>query len=167
MTWHERVVLVCAFLAAPAHAHAQTLFDPDLTAQLVAEGFGSTFGTLTTAIVFIDQDTLLAVNRNEGRVRRIDLQRGVVVNLGPDVLDLDVIVAGTDTQSEYGVQAMALHPDFANNGFVYVRYDQSPTPGVDTPQGDVMGPTSNAAAMTFPECRSRRKMSPSAQRVGH
>ena len=108
MTWHPRVAIACAFVAATAHA--QTLFDPDLTAQLVAEGLGSTFGTLTTAIVFMDEDTLLAVNRNEGRVRRIDLQRGVVVNAGPDVLDLDVIVGGTDTQSEYGVQAMALHP---------------------------------------------------------
>ena len=145
MVRHTTAAVLCAL--ATGSSHGQALFDTNLAVDLVAEGLGSTWSTLTTAIVFVDDDTLLAVNRGDGHVYRVDLQPGCVVNPGPVVFDLDVIVAGVDSQSEYGVQAMELHPNFATNGYVYIRYDQSLTPGIDTPQEDVIdGPNFSASA---------------------
>ncbi len=83
--------LMCALITAAAHG--QTLFDTTLAADLVADGLGGSFGTLTTAIVFVGDDTLLAVNRGDAKVYRIDLKPGVVVQPGPVVLDLNVISA--------------------------------------------------------------------------
>ena len=132
-----------------AAGHGQTLFDPDLTADLVAEGLADELGNLTTAFFLVDADTLLAANRNDGRVHRVDLQPGVVVQPGPVVLDLHVISAGGAAQSEYGVQGMEPHPGFAGNGYVYIRYDRSPAAGRDTPQDDVvLGPNFNASLPT-------------------
>ncbi len=136
-------------LALTAAVRAQTLLDTDLAADLVAQGLGATSGTLTTAIVFVDRQTALVVSRSDGRVRRLDLRPDDVVEACVVVLDLDIIAAGTDTQSEYGVQAMELHPDFASNGLVYIRYDRSPTPGRDTPQSEVvLGPNFSASLPT-------------------
>ena len=136
-------------MTATAAAHGQILLNTDLAADLVAQGLGATPGTLTTAMVFVDQQTVLVVNRGDGLVRRLDLQPGDVAEACIVVLDLDVIAAGTDGQSEYGVQSMELHPDFAINGLVYIRYDRSPTPGQDTPQSDVvLGPNFSASVPT-------------------
>ncbi len=134
-----------------ATAHGQTLTDPGLAVDLVADGL-STGASLTTAIAFVDETTVLAVDRSDGRIRRVDLQLGVVAGPGPVVFDLDVISTSsqTDNQSEYGVQGLELHPGFAVNGLVYVRYDRSPTPGGDTPQDDVvLGPNFSASIPTL------------------
>jgi glucose/arabinose dehydrogenase len=90
-------------------------------------------------MVFVDDDTLLAVERGQGRVHRVDLVSRGVAEPGPVVLDLDIIfAAGYDFDAEYGVQAITRHPDFAANGYIYIRYDQSPTAGVDTSQEEVV-----------------------------
>ena len=136
-------------MTVTAAVHAQTLFNNDLAADLVAQGLGATPGTLTTAFIFVDCRTVLVVNRSDGRVRRLDLRPGEIVEACVVVLDLDIIAAGTDNQSEYGVQAMALHRDFPSNGLVYIRYDRSPTPGQDTPQSEVvLGPNFSASVPT-------------------
>ncbi|MEC9373093.1 MAG: PQQ-dependent sugar dehydrogenase, partial [Planctomycetota bacterium] len=69
---------------------------------------------------------------------------------GPVVLDLDIISpAGDDTQSEYGVQSLTVHPDFATNGWIYIRYDKSLTAETDTPQSEVvLGPNFTASDPT-------------------
>ncbi|MHC4101572.1 MAG: PQQ-dependent sugar dehydrogenase [Planctomycetota bacterium] len=147
MMRHLLGILLCT-LACPA-AYGQTLFDLELAADLVAEGLGSSLPSYHTGMVFINDDTLLAIDRGQGIVIRVDLEPGVVAVPGPVVLDLDVIAAGDDHQSEYGVQGIAVHPDFAENGYVYIRYDQSPTPGVDTPQDEVvLGPNFSASHPT-------------------
>ena len=147
-----------AWALISAAAHGQTLFDTTLAADLVADGLGGSVGTLTTAIVFVGDDTLLAVNRGDAKVYRIDLELGVVVQPGPVVLDLNVISSGGAPQSEYGVQAMEIHPAFVDNGYVYIRYDngyvyirydKSVTPGVDTPEEEVvLGPNFSASVPT-------------------
>ncbi|MGI9015083.1 MAG: PQQ-dependent sugar dehydrogenase [Phycisphaerales bacterium] len=118
-----------------ANVHAQELVDPHLDIIEVAHNLGGIQTYITTAIVFVDDDTALGVRRATGEVYRLDLVHGQSVEPGAVVLDLDVISPWIqDFQSEYGVQAMTLHPDFASNGYVYLRYDQSPTKGVDTDQ---------------------------------
>jgi glucose/arabinose dehydrogenase len=139
--------LLCT-LSGPA-AFGQTLFDPVLAADLVAEGLGGSIDAYHTGMVFVDDDTLLAIDRGQGLVVRVDLVPCGVAVPGPVVADLDVIAAGNDHQSEYGVQAIAVHPAFAENGYVYIRYDQSPTPGEDTPQEEVVfGPNFSASIPT-------------------
>lgn len=112
--------------------------DPRLRAELVAEGLGSGFAGLVSAATFLDHDTLLISTRPDGRVRRVDLVPGAVVAPGATVIDLDVIMPSpTDGQSEYGVQGIALHPQFTTNGWVYIRYDRSIAPPGDTPQSAI------------------------------
>jgi glucose/arabinose dehydrogenase len=125
------LALICA-----AGAVAQpTLTEPRLRADVVATGLGSGQLTCSTGFMFVDAQTMLVVSRADGRVRRVDLVEGQTATPGATVLDLDIVVATvTDSQSEHGVQAIEPHPGFAENGWVYVRYDKSFTAGVDTPQ---------------------------------
>ena len=126
------------------------LVDTSLSVSHVATGLGAGPQQITTAIVFVDDDTMLGVNRLDGKIRRIDLVEGSVVMPGPVVHDLDIIAPKIgDSQTEYGVQAMTLHPSFEENGYVYLRYDQSLTPGRDTPQEEVApGPNFSASDPT-------------------
>ena len=132
--------LACAVTLAltTTPAHAQTLYDDALTFDVIVEGLGTTFPTFATSFVFVDDDTLLVANRADGTIVRVDLIAGSVATPGPVVLDLDVIHAvPNSSNSEYGVQGLALHPDFASNGWIYVRYDRSITAGQDTIESDV------------------------------
>ncbi len=124
-------------LAAPV-ARGQTLLDPGLATDLVAQGLNVTPQSLATAIVFMDVGTALLADRQDGRIHRLSLDGPWSVGPGPVVLDLDVISSGNANQSEYGIQGLELHPQFATNGWVYIRYDKSPVPGSDTPQADVV-----------------------------
>jgi len=121
-----------------ASAAAQELYDPNLRALRVADGLGADYNTFTSAMTFVDADTALVADRGDGQIRRLDLVDGSVVQTGATVVDLDIIVGGHDFQSEYGIQSLTAHPDFATNKWVYVRYDRSLIEGVDTPQKDVV-----------------------------
>lgn len=129
-------VAFAALLGAASSALAQpVLRDARLQVTQVADGLGGGQGQIATGFVFVDADTILATKRGDGRVVRLDLVSGQVVTPGPVVADLDIVSpTGNDSQTEYGVQGICLHPNFATNGFVYIRYDLSPTPGVDTAQ---------------------------------
>ncbi len=115
-----------------------TLTDPRLQVEQVADGLGGGIGQIATGIVFVSPTTMLAAKRGDGTVVRLDLIPGQAVTPSATVADLDVVApTGSDSQTEYGVQGMCLHPNFASNHYVYIRYDLSPTPGVDTPQSVV------------------------------
>jgi glucose/arabinose dehydrogenase len=120
--------------------------DPGIGIDHVVAGLGMGHQQLTVGVVFVDDDTLLGVNRADGAIRRIDLVDGRTVDPGPVIHDLDIIAPKIgDSQTEYGVQAIALHPDFDTNQYVYLRYDKSLTPGRDTPQM-VVAPDPNFSA---------------------
>ncbi|MFN0011642.1 MAG: PQQ-dependent sugar dehydrogenase [Phycisphaerales bacterium] len=129
-------VLAFAGLAVAAHA-APSMVDPLLRADTVASGFGTSIFDCSPGFVFVGHRVALVVNRVDGRVRRADVPAvgGAAAAPGATVLDLD-IVSGTfgNSQSEWGVQAIARHPDFDQNRWVYIRYDLSPVAGTDTPQ---------------------------------
>ena len=146
----EKLVTVALLAFGVATARAQTLFDPDLEVEHAATALGGSVAELSTALIFVDADTALIASRADGRVRRLDLQTGAVVTPGAVVLDLDIVAPdASDSQTEYGVQAMEAHPGFVTNGLVYIRYDQSPMAGMDTPQGDVvLGPNFSASLPT-------------------
>ena len=140
MAFMPRTVIAAwiALAYAAVAARGQTLSDPYLATDLVAQGLNVAPESLATAIVFIDAGTALLADREDGRIHRLTLDGPTMIGPGPVVLDLDVISSGYANQSEYGIQAMELHPQFAANGQVYIRYDKSPVSGHDTPQADVV-----------------------------
>ena len=68
--------------------------------------------SLPIGIGFLPDNQALVLEKNTGRVQRV--QNGVVT--GP-VLDL-----GVNNNSERGLLSIALHPDFASNGSVYLYW---------------------------------------------
>jgi hypothetical protein len=137
----SRFVLPAAVLAAAGVAAAQpTVTDGRLKAEVVATGLPTGIDNLVAAMVMLDERTGLLCYRATGQIRRIDLPGlsfGPVapVTAGPLVADLDIIARTPgDGQSEYGVQGIVTDPGFPTVPYIYIRYDASPTPGVDTPQ---------------------------------
>jgi glucose/arabinose dehydrogenase len=101
---------------------AQTLTDPSLTVETVISGL-----TQPIAIEFLrpdDPNRFFVLERTTGRVKLVE--NGVVT---ATVLDLPV-----NSNSERGLLGIALHPDFANNGYVYLYYSLSSTGSDSTTQ---------------------------------
>ncbi len=140
---HRRLVAVTALaVASAALAHAPALaqnsVDPRLRIETAASNLSTGFANLISAWCFVDADTILIARRSDGVIRRLDLTPGQISQPGAVVHDLDILApTPTDSQSEYGVQSITLHPQFATNGWVYIRYSKrlASTPaGQDTPQ---------------------------------
>jgi len=105
---------VTTFIQAPAAS--PLMLDENLTVSTVFAGLNQ-----PTSMAFIGPNDFLVLERTTGKVQRI-------VNglLQSTVLDLSVNGA-----SERGLLGIALHPHFAQNGFVYLFWTESST-GVDT-----------------------------------
>jgi glucose/arabinose dehydrogenase len=108
-------VALSLFLAPPAAA--QTVNDPGLQVQVVATGLSQ-----PTTMAFIGDRDILVLQKANGQVRRII---DGVLQPAP-VLDVAV-----DFSSERGLLGIALDPDFAVNGRVFLYYTESST-GADT-----------------------------------
>lgn len=114
------IATLCAFSAhaqvTTPPAPAPTVVDETLSVRVVASGL-----VQPTGIAFIGPNDILVNEKASGRVLRV--VNGVVQ--GP-VLDLAV-----NSGSERGLLGMALHPNFATNGWVYLYWTESAT-GVDS-----------------------------------
>jgi uncharacterized repeat protein (TIGR01451 family) len=97
-------------------ASTPTMLDPNLTVSTVISGLNQ-----PTSLAFLGTNDLLVLEKGAGKVQRI--VNGV---LSGSVLDLPV-----NNASERGLLGIALHPDFSNNGFVYLFWTESST-GNDT-----------------------------------
>ena len=98
--------LVVLLSAIASHASAQTVSDPNLRVAELVGGLGQ-----STAMAFLGHNDILVLQKKDGRVRRVTngvLQPGEVLNVT------------VDPASERGLLGIALHPDFASNGFVYL-----------------------------------------------
>jgi len=93
------------------------MLDPNLQVTTFVSGLNQPIG-----IVFIGPDDALVLEKASGQVKRVI---GGVVQPTP-VLDLAV-----NSNSERGLLSMALHPNFATNKSVYIRWTQSST-GADS-----------------------------------
>ncbi|MEJ5383390.1 MAG: PQQ-dependent sugar dehydrogenase [Fimbriimonadales bacterium] len=109
-----------AGLVLAGSMHAQSLVDADLTYDTVVSS-GLSFPIAMAFLDPADATRFFVIEKNSGRVKLV--QNGAVVST---VLDLPVNYA-----SERGLLGIALHPDFANNGYVYLYYTRSST-GSDT-----------------------------------
>ena len=84
-----------------------TMVDPNLSVRTVTTGL-----TEPTGMAFLGTNDFLVLEKSTGKVQRV--VDGVIQGA---VLDLAVNFA-----SERGLLGIALHPDFANNGFVYLYW---------------------------------------------
>jgi glucose/arabinose dehydrogenase len=92
---------------ADAQDAGPEMLNPALRVQTLVSGL-----ELPIAIAFLDEDDLLVLEKNSGRVRRVT--EGEV---GATVLDL-----GVNNTSERGLLGIALHPDFPDNPGVYLYW---------------------------------------------
>ncbi len=101
-------------------APAPTMVDPNLGVKTVFSGLEQ-----PTTMAFLETDDFFVLEKATGKVKRI--VNGV---LQGTVLDLAV-----NSASERGLLGIALHPQFAANGFVYLFWTESNT-GSDTSNVD-------------------------------
>lgn len=66
-----------------------------------------------TCMAFLADDDFFVLEKASGIVKRVQLPGPVVTN---------VLTLSVNTSSERGLLGIALHPDFANNGWVYLYY---------------------------------------------
>ncbi len=108
------VSLACA---GSAEAQAPEVVDPNLGVRTAASGLSQ-----PVSMAFIGPGDALVLEKASGRVKRVV---GGAVQAAP-VLDLNV-----NSNSERGLLGIALHPNFATNGFVYLFWSESNT-GADS-----------------------------------
>ena len=98
-------------------ASGPSLTDPNLSVRTVVTGLSQ-----PTSMAFIGNNDFFIFEKNTGKVQRVI--NGVIQS--PPPLDLAV-----NSGSERGGLGIALHPNFAFNGYVYLYWTESST-GVDT-----------------------------------
>ncbi len=100
-----------------APASGPSMLDPDLSVKTVVTGLSQ-----PTSMAFIGNNDFFVLEKNTGKIQRVI--NGVIQSTAP--LDLAV-----NSASERGALGIALHPNFALNGFVYLYWTESST-GVDS-----------------------------------
>jgi len=106
-------------LVQPAAA-LPVMLDPNLSVSTVIAGFNQ-----PTSLTFIGPNDFFVTEKTTGKVQRV-----VNGSLQSTVLDLPV-----NSVSERGLLGIALHPQFSQNGFVYLYWTES-TSGVDSANTD-------------------------------
>jgi uncharacterized repeat protein (TIGR01451 family) len=105
-----------------------SLFDSNLSVTTVVSGLSQ-----PTSMAFIGNNDFFVLEKNTGKVQRVI--NGVIQGA---VIDLPV-----NSASERGLLGIALHPNFAQNGFVYLYWTESSTGADSTNLADVFQPLSN------------------------
>jgi aldose sugar dehydrogenase len=100
-----------------ASANGPSMLDPNLSVKTVVNGLSQ-----PTSMAFIGNNDFFVLEKNTGKVQRVI--NGVIQSPAP--LDLAV-----NSASERGLLGIALHPNFASNGFVYLYWTESST-GADS-----------------------------------
>ena len=116
-----RTIALCVLIAAlvlslcfPSGSNVKaqlanpSLLDTNLAVRTIVSGLAQ-----PTTMAFIGANDLLVLEKASGRVQRV--LNGVVQS--PPVIDLAV-----NSGSERGLLGIALHPNFATNGFVYLYW---------------------------------------------
>jgi glucose/arabinose dehydrogenase len=116
---HVTCTMLAALFALPAMLTAQdppSVIDPNLGVRNVIENLDQ-----PTSMAFLGANDFLVLEKATGKVQHV--VNGAVVGTA---LDLAV-----NSGSERGLLGIALHPNFADNGFVYLYWTESTT-GADT-----------------------------------
>ena len=110
------VVVALAAAQGQAQGPLPTLVDPNLAVREASPALN-----LPIAIAFLGAGDMLVLEKDTGKVQRV-----TGGSLAGTVLDLAV-----NSASERGLLGIALHPQFARNGFVYLYWTESST-GADS-----------------------------------
>jgi uncharacterized repeat protein (TIGR01451 family) len=102
-------------------AAAPSMVDPNLTVGTVVSGLDQ-----PVSLAFLGVNDFLVLEKATGKVRR--LVRDPLTNIVTSATVLDLAV---NSASERGLLGIALHPQFATNGYVYLFWSESST-GSDT-----------------------------------
>jgi uncharacterized repeat protein (TIGR01451 family) len=105
-----------------------SMLDTNLSVSTVISGLSQ-----PTCMAFLGDKDFFVVEKNTGKVQR-------VVNGAVQSTALDLPV---NSASERGLLGIALHPNFAQNGFVYLYWTESSTGADSTNISDVFQPLSN------------------------
>jgi aldose sugar dehydrogenase len=116
--WRVLALAVAAplMLATAAPAQGPEVLDENLEVTTAVSGLSQ-----PVSMAFIGQDDMLVLEKGSGQVKRV--VDGTVEDV---VLDLAV-----NSNSERGLLGIALHPEFDDNGFVYLFWSESNT-GADS-----------------------------------
>ena len=106
-----------SMFAAGAAQAAPSVVDPNLEVRTAADGF-----TTPVSMAFLAEDDMFVLEKDTGKVQHV-----VDGEIDATVLDLAVNFA-----SERGLLGIALHPDFDDNGFVYLYWTESTVAPADT-----------------------------------
>lgn len=114
------------FFGSLLWAQACTAIGADITSELVAAGLSNpvyvTYAPGDFDRVFIVELT--------GTIRILDITQDPDVLLTDPFLNISTQI--TNFGSEQGLLGLAFHPDFQNNGFIYVNYTSSSSPSGHT-----------------------------------
>ena len=102
--------------AIPALANAQ-IVEPGFESEVIASGF-----SLPTATAFADDGRIFVAEKN-GVVK--------VVKNGEVLATPVITLTDINTFGDRGLIGMAIDPDFANNGYMYLSYTFENTPGLN------------------------------------
>ncbi len=105
-----------------AAAASPVMLDSSLAVRTIVMGLN-----FPTSMAFLGPNDFLVLEKDTGKVQRV-----VNGSIQSTVLDLAV-----NSASERGLLGIALHPQFASNGFVYLFWSESNT-GVDTNNVDAI-----------------------------
>ena len=112
---NDNFVSLATSIETPSSGPSMT--DPNLAVKTVVSGLSQ-----PTSLAFLGNNDFFIFEKNTGKVQRVI--NGVIQNSPP--LDLAV-----NSGSERGGLGIALHPNFAFNGYVYLYWTESST-GVDS-----------------------------------
>src|SRR5688572_7351688 len=123
-------ILAASSVSLPARGLGPTMTVPNLAVRTAVDGFTTPIG-----LAFLSESKWLVIEKNTGQVQVV--QSGAVTGTA---LDLAV-----NNFSERGLLGIALHPDFANNKYVYLFWScVAPPP----PPENQFFPTQNQCALT-------------------
>jgi uncharacterized repeat protein (TIGR01451 family) len=94
-----------------------SMVDPNLTVGTVVTGLDQ-----PTSMAFINADSFFVLEKATGKVQKVYRDPNTSMVTSSTVLDLAV-----NSASERGLLGIALHPQFATNGYVYLYWSESNT----------------------------------------
>jgi glucose/arabinose dehydrogenase len=92
--------------------------------SIIAETLATGLGQISS-LAFLSDTRLLITQRSTGQLKVLDTESRVLTEITgvPDILTLEECESA---EASCGIQDLALHPDFADNRWVYLSYSEGP-----------------------------------------
>jgi aldose sugar dehydrogenase len=104
------LAIACSLIAPAAAQSAPSVVDPNLEVRTAVAGL-----TTPISMAFLGEDDFFVLEKNTGKVQHVV----------DDAVDATVLDLPVNNASERGLLGIALHPEFEDNGFVYLYWTES------------------------------------------